>query len=170
LRTLGAVAAFLAIAGCGYHVAGHSDVLPKTAKTICIPAFANGTVQYTLTARLADAIAREFIARTRYRIVSDPNAADLVLRGSVLNYFAGATVIDPVTGRSTAVEMHVYLSLTLTDRVTGKVLYSRPSMDARERYEVSENEQQYFDESGPALDRLARSVAQQVVSTVLNAF
>ena len=56
------------------------------------------------------------------------------------------------------------------DGATGKVLYSRPNMDARERYEVSVNEQQYFEESDAALNRLAKAVAQQVVSGILNNF
>jgi hypothetical protein len=165
-----AILAALACASCGYHVSGHSNILPKTATTICIPAFSNATVQYHLTDRLAEAIAREFIARTKYHVVSDPNTADLVLRGSVLNYIAGVTVIDPVTGRGTAADLHVYLKIELVERATGKVLYSRPSMDARERFEVSENEQQYFDESGPAMDRVAKFVAEQVVSGILTSF
>jgi len=170
VKTLLAATTFLAAASCGYHVAGHSNVLPKTAKTICIPKFNNSTVHYALTDRLPEAIAREFIARTTYRIVNDPNTADLVLNGTVLNFIAGATVVDPVTNRATAADMHVYLNISLTERATGKVLYSRPGMDARDRYEISENEAQYFDESGPAMDRVAKSVAQQVVSAVLSSF
>lgn len=157
-------------ASCGYHVAGHDSVLPKTAQTICIPAFTNATIHYNVTDRLPNAIAKEFIARTRYHIVSDPNTADLVLRGTVLNYIAGVTVIDPVTGRGTAANLHVYLKIELTERATGKVLYSRPSIDATERFEVSENETQYFDESGPAVDRVAVFVAQQVVTGILSSF
>jgi hypothetical protein len=162
--------ACVAAASCGYHVAGHSDILPKSAQTICIPAFANATIHYQLTDRLPEAIAREFIARTRYHIVSDPQTADLVLRGTVLNYIAGATVVDPVTNRATAADMHVYLNITLIERATGKVLYTRPGMDARERYEISENEQQFFDESVSAMERVAKFVAQQVVSAVLSGF
>ncbi len=166
----GVLAAALALVSCGYHVAGHTSVIPQTAHTICIPAFNNATVHYNITDRLPEAIAREFIARTPYRIVPDPNTADLVLRGTVLNYIAGVAVVDPATGRATATDLHVFLKIELVERATGKVLYSRPSMDARERYEVSENEQQYFDESGPAVDRLARFVAQQVVSGILSGF
>ena len=165
-----AAIASLATASCGYHVAGHTNVLPKTAQTICIPAFTNATVYYNITDRIPEAIAKEFIARTKYQIVSDPNTADLVLRGSVLNYIAGVAIVDPTTGRATAADLHVFLKIELVERATGKVLYSRPNMDARDRYEVSENEQQYFDESGPAVDRVARFVAQQVVSGVISSF
>ena len=58
------------------------DLIPKTVHTIAIPAFTNPTTRYKLTDQLPEAIAREFISRTRYRIVSDPNPADAVLKGA----------------------------------------------------------------------------------------
>lgn len=167
-----AVAVFvtIALASCGYHVAGHSNLMPKEIKTICIPAFGNATTRYKLTDRLPEALAREFISRTRYRIVPDPNTADAILHGSVTNYIGGATVVDPVTGRATAADIHVYLSINLVERATGKVLFNRPSMDARERYEISVNEQQYFEESDAGLNRVAQAVARLVVSSILSNF
>src|ERR1035441_9858054 len=35
-------------AGCGYHVSGHGDMLPKTIHTIAIPSFGNLTSRYKL--------------------------------------------------------------------------------------------------------------------------
>jgi hypothetical protein len=170
MKIMAAAAAHLALASCGYHVVGHTDLLPKSIQTICIPAFKNVTTRYKLTDRLPEAIAREFIARTRYHIVSDPAAADALLTGAVMNYLSNATVFDPATGRATAVDLHAFIQVTLTDRATGKVLYSRPRMEVRERYEVSVNENQYFEESDPALDRMSKAVARQVVSSVLTIF
>ena len=31
------------LGSCGYHVAGHTNLLPKTLNTVCIPAFTNVT-------------------------------------------------------------------------------------------------------------------------------
>ena len=59
-----AVAAMLCTA-CGYHVSGKGDSLPPNIKTIAVPAFLNGTTRYKLTDRLPEAVAREFITRTR---------------------------------------------------------------------------------------------------------
>jgi hypothetical protein len=150
--------------------AGKADLLPKTIQTICVPAFANATIRYKLTDRLPEAISREFIARTRYRIVSDPNRADAILKGSVLNYGSFPTVFDPRTGRASAVDVRVYLQITLTERATGKVLFTRPYYEARERYEVSEFAGAYFDESDAALERVSKQVAQQVVTSILENF
>jgi hypothetical protein len=157
-------------ASCGYHVGGRADLLPQTVQTIAIPAFTNATTRYKLTDRLPQAIAREFNARTRYRIVSDPNAADAVLRGSVLNYISFPTVFDTATSRASAVDLRVYLQVTLVERATGKVLFTRPSMEVRERYEISVNPEKYFEESDAALDRASKQVGQQVVTAILENF
>jgi len=39
-------AAAMCLASCGYTVSGHTDLLPKTIQTICVPAFANATIRY----------------------------------------------------------------------------------------------------------------------------
>lgn len=163
-------AALLLSAGCGYHVSGHGDLLPKTIQSVCIPAFQNASTRYKLTDRLPQAISREFIARTRYHIVSDCDAADAVLRGSVLNYLANQTTVDPVTGRATAADIHVILSVTFTERATAKVLYSNLNFDARERYEISTDPIAYFEESDAGLNRVAMQVSRQVVSAILEKF
>ena len=62
------------------------------------------------------------------------------------------------------------LQLTLTDRHTGKVLFSRTGYEFRERYEVALDPQQYFDESSTAMQRLSKDAARSVVSAILENF
>ena len=92
-----------ALSSCGYHVAGTTDVLPKNVKTIAVPAFGNITTRYKISDLLAAAITREFISRTRYQIVSDPDQADAVLSGSVVNFISYPTVFDSKTGRAAGI-------------------------------------------------------------------
>lgn len=158
------------LAGCGYHVSGRADLAPKNIHTIAIPAFGNATIRYKLADRLAAAVTREFITRTRYRIVADPNEADAILSGSVINYNAYPTVFDDRTGRASGVIAIVHLQVSLQDRVTGKAIYSRPFMEFRERYEISVDQVAYFDESDMAMQRLSRDVARSIVSGVLEMF
>jgi RNase P/RNase MRP subunit p29 len=160
----------VAFSGCGYHVSGHGDLLPKTIKTIAVPAFGNATTRYQLARLLPEDITKELIARTRYRVVSDPNQAEAVLTGAIVNAYAYPTTLDPVSGRATAAQMGVTLQMTLTDRATGKVIWSRPTYDFHERYEISLDPQKYFDESSPAMIRLSRDVAQDMVTSILEKF
>jgi len=155
---------------CGYHVAGTTNVLPKTVKTIAVPAFKNNTTRYKISELVTSAVAREFISRTHYTIVAEPGNADAVLSGSVVNFFAYPTTFDPQTGRAAGVQVVVYLALSLRDRSTNAVLFDRPHMEFRQTYEISVDAATYFDESDVAMDRLSRDVARTVVSAVLENF
>lgn len=169
MKWLAAAAAVL-LCGCGYHTGGHADMMPKSIKTIAIPAFGDVTVRYKLAERLPADITREFLTRTRYRVVADPREADAVLTGAVVNFGAYPSIFDPQSGRGTGVQAVVTLQLTLTERASGKVLFSRPGQEFRERYEISVDPRAYFDESTAALERLSKDVARSVVSAVLENF
>ena len=157
-------------AGCGYHVGGRADLLPKTIKVIAVPAFGSGTTQPKLPVLLANDVKREFISRTRYTIVSDASQADAVLSGSVINVANYPNILDPVTNRATGVQVVVVLQLTLTDRHTGAVLFTRPAAEFRERYEIAIDPKAYFDENDTAMVRLSRDVARSVVTAILENF
>jgi hypothetical protein len=80
-----------------------------------------------------------------------------------------AILNDPTTGRATALQINAKLQVNLYDRA-GKVLYSRPSWDFHQRYELSANAQTYFDESGAAELRMSQDIAREVVSGILENF
>jgi Lipopolysaccharide-assembly len=159
------------LASCGYHVAGKGDLVPKNIQTIAIPPFSNVTLRYKLTDRLPEAISQEFITRTRYKIVADPNQADAVLRGAVVNFVSFPILFDQTTGRASGLQVNVTIQVSLTERATGKVIYSRPNYEYHDRYEISvTNTNQYFEESVTALERLSHSVARDLVSSILDNF
>jgi len=164
------LAAALCATGCGYHVAGRSDIMPQTIHTIAVTPFANRTIQYKLAQRLPADITREFIERTHYKIVTDAKTADAVLDGAVLNFASYPIIADQSSGRATVVQCSAYLKVTLTERATGKVLFTRPSFEVRERYEISTDPKVYFDESGAGIQRLGRDVARDVVTSILEKF
>ena len=166
-----AIVLFVALGSCGYHVAGKGDLVPKNVHTIAVEPFTNGSVKYKLSDWLPEALSREFITRTRYKPVSDPGQADAVLTGSVVRYIAYPTLINQVTGRTSGLIIIVSMSITLTERATGKVIFARPYYEAHERYELSTtNNYQYFDENSTGLQRLSKDVARDVVSSILENF
>jgi outer membrane lipopolysaccharide assembly protein LptE/RlpB len=164
----GLLAAALVLTACGYHVAGTANLLPAEIHTIAVVPWANVSMQFKLSDYLAEAVSRELITRTRYKIIADPAKADAVLSGSVVNLISTATIAD-ITGRSTGAQLTVQVQVRLIDK-NGKVLFERPNIEFRERYEISVDPKQYFDESGAALSRLSRDVARTVVSAVLENF
>jgi outer membrane lipopolysaccharide assembly protein LptE/RlpB len=156
-------------AGCGYHVAGTANLLPADVHTIAVLPWTSLGVQYKLPNLLSQDISRELISRTRYSIVADPSKADAVLSGGVANMISQATIADPTSGRTTGGQVIVHVQVRLADK-TGKILFNRPDLEFRERYELTIDPGQYFDESQPALQRLSRDVARSIVSAILENF
>jgi hypothetical protein len=168
---LGAALAAAAISvSCGYHVGGQADLVPKSIQTIAVPTFSTVTTKYRLVDILPQAISREFVARTRFKIETDPRVADAILKGTINNVAVYPAVSDPTTGKATSIRVVVFLTIYLTERSTGKVLFSHVSWAIHEDYGDAIDPHQFFDESGAAYDRLSRDVARDVVSDVVEGF
>ena len=80
--------------GCGYHVAGHSNSLPKSIHVIAVTALENKTTSYRIEQKLTSATVHEFLARTPYKIVSNAANGDAVLRGTVVSVEAVPLLFD----------------------------------------------------------------------------
>jgi hypothetical protein len=168
-KTLFLFIAALLFSSCGYHVSGKTNLLPKNVQTIAVPAFSNVTTVYKVTDMMSEAVTREFISRTKYHITADRTNADATLEGAITQIFTFPTVYDPITFRAANVEVHVNVRIRLVDR-SGKVLFERPGMEFRERYEISVDPKVYFDESEVGMRRLSKDVAKTVVSAILESF
>jgi outer membrane lipopolysaccharide assembly protein LptE/RlpB len=153
-------------AGCGYHVAGRSDSLPKTVHVIAVPALENKTTSYRIEQKLTSATVHEFLAKTPYKVVSNPEAGDAVLRGKVVSLEAVPLLFDTKTGRATTMLVTVKCEVTLTQTATDKVLYHSDNFVFRNEYEISTDVNSFFEEQDPALDRLARDFAVRLVAAV----
>ncbi len=160
-------------AGCGYHVAGRSDSLPKSIHVIAVPALENKTTSYRIEQRLTSATVHEFLAKTPYRVVPDPANGDAVLRGKVLSLDAVPLLFDTATGRATAMLVTVKCEITFELRETGKILYHTDNFIFRNQYEISTDVnnpnsiKNFFEEQDPALDRLAQDFAARLVAAVV---
>jgi hypothetical protein len=118
---------------------------------------------------MSEAVAREFISRTKYAVVADPKQADATLIASIVNMFSNVTVSDPVTGRGAGAQITLQIQLRLVGK-DGKVLFTRPNFQFLDRYEISVIPGQYIDESQATLQRLSRDAARSIVSAILENF
>ena len=76
---------------------------------------------------------------------------------------------DSVSGRVSSSLVVVALNASLTGK-DGKVLWSNPNFLYREQYQESVNVASFFEESTPAVQRMANSFAQTLVANILEAF
>src|SRR5437879_13333522 len=90
---------------CGYHVAGRETALPKTIHVIAVPAIENKTTSYRIEQKLTAATIHEFLAKTDYKIDSNPASGDAVLTGKVLSVEAVPLTFQtqPQTATTTAI-------------------------------------------------------------------
>jgi len=162
------LAAFVST-GCGYHTVGRANLLPSDLRTIAVPAFGNQTQTYKIEQTLTAAVVQEFSTRTNYHVISAPDLADAILRGTVLSTYTTPLTYDSKTGRAASVLVIVSMKVSLADR-QGRVLYQNPSYTFREQYQVSQELSSFFEEDSPAFQRLSREFARTLVSNVLEAF
>ena len=164
------IGVMLSIAGCGYHVVGTSSKLPSTWKAIAVPAFVNRTAHYRLEQRFTKAVIREFIARTKYKIVQNEADADAVVHGEVLTIETSPILFDATTGQVTTMLVTVHAKVSLVSRADQKVVYKNDNMVFREEYQISGDVKSFFEEQDPALERMSRDFASQVVADILEGF
>jgi Lipopolysaccharide-assembly len=160
----------LACVGCGYHVAGTSANLPSGWKTIAIPAFKNNTTSYRIEQRFTEAVIREFITRTKYRIVQDSASADAVLTGEVLSIETNPLLFEATTGQVTTMLVTVHTKVRLVDNRGEKSVYKNDDMVFRDEYQIATDVTTFFDEQSPALDRMSHDFASHLVADVLENF
>jgi outer membrane lipopolysaccharide assembly protein LptE/RlpB len=156
--------------GCGYHLAGHTGNLPSEWKTIAVPAFKNDTTRYRIEQRFTEAVIRQFVQRTKYRIVQKASDADALLQGEVLSIETDPVLFNATTGQVTAMVVQVHTKVRLEDTKTQKVVYQNDDMVFRDEYQISTDVQSFFEEQDPALERMAKDFAAQLVSNVVENF
>ena len=156
--------------GCGYHVAGRAANLPPDWKAIAVPAFTNDTTQYRIEQRFTEAVVREFIARTKYRVVQDTKSADAVLHGEVLSIETNPVLFNANTGEVTTMLVTIHAKVQLTDNHTQKSVYQNDDMLFRDEYQISPDVKSFFEEADPALERMSRDFASHLVANVTEGF
>jgi len=164
------LAAALGVSGCGYHVAGNSARFPSDWKTIAVPAFTNDTTTYRVEQRFTEAVIREFIERTKFRITSTADSSDATLHGEVISVETAPVLFNATTGEVTTMLVTVHTKVELVDNRTQKSVYENKDMVFRSEYQISPDVKSFFEEQDPALDRLSRDLASHIVSSVLEGF
>jgi lipopolysaccharide assembly LptE-like protein len=158
------------LVSCGYHVAGRAANLPSTWHTVAVPAFANRTPTYRIEQRVTNAVISEFLARTKYHLVPSASGADALLTGEITDIQVTPLLFDAATGHVTTMLVTMKLKVSLVDEQTKKQVYANDNFIFRDEYQVSGDVNRFFQEESPALDRMSRDFARDLVSAVLEGF
>jgi hypothetical protein len=162
------------LAGCGYSLAGRGSFLPASIKTIGVPMFANSTPVFEIEQRVTEKVRSELIGRGRYKVLPDSTGVDGLLTGEITSItVAPASFTDERQASRYAVLMSARIEFK--EVATGKVLWTNPSMQFREEYEVTTgvtavDPNAFFGQNTNAAERLATNFARSAVSAILEAF
>ena len=155
--------------GC-YQQVGKGDAFPQHIKTLAIPPFQNRGLRYKVEQRFTAAMIDEVIRRRRaINVVSTTKGADAVMLGTIKNFSYRGALIDDF-GRARVFEIQIVAGITVKDLTTNKIIFDNQNYVYKTEYEVTGDVQQFFNEEGPAVKRLARDFAKSVLTTILEGF
>ena len=159
--------ASLGVSGCGYHTLGAATHLPPGVNTLAVPVFATRTESNGTETALTEAVVREFMTRTRFRVETNSGSdADAVLHGTILKQATTPLTYNAATQQSSSFVITIVASVTLTAR-DGRILYENKNYVFREQYQSTTNLPTFVQEDPAAIQRLSREFARQLVADVL---
>jgi hypothetical protein len=143
--------------------------LPARIKTVAVPAFQNSALRYKVHSRFTAAVINELVHRGRgLRVQGDREGADAVIEGIIKTFnFTGVLLDD--RGRARIFEVTIVAAVTVRDQIENRVLYDNQNFFFRGEYEFANDPRNFFNEEDPAVHRMARSFAESIVSTLINA-
>jgi hypothetical protein len=143
--------------------------LPSRIKTVAVPAFQNNALRYKIGSRFTEAVINELIHRGRgLRVQGDREGADAVIEGIIKSFTYSGVLLDD-QGRARIFEVTIVAGVTVRDQTENRVLYDNQNFVFRGEYEFANDPRNFFSEEDPAVQRMARSFAESVVSTLINA-
>lgn len=174
-RAVVAIALVAGLVGCGYSLAGRGNFLPGYIGVIAIPPFENRSDQIAIEEVFTRKVVEEFGSRGRYVIQPETAGADAVLNGVVVSFRAAPSVLEGgATGENPAqastYTVVVRAQVEFRDLVEDNVIWESSSFQFRDEYEVGENPEEFFNQEGLTLERLAEEFAKSLVSSILEAF
>ena len=152
---------------CGYRLSGRGRSLPANAQTIAIPEFKNETSRYQAERFVTTAIKEEFIKRSRLRLSTSIDTADLVLEGSI-SVFETAPISYSDRGTANLYEVRITITVRLIDMKKNELFYEGTGLVFRETYETDAGD--FFSQETGSLIEIAAKFASSIVSSILENF
>jgi len=144
--------------------------LPAHVRTVAVPAFQNQALRYRIETRFTEAVMREILRRGKgLRVQSETKGADAVVDGTIKGFAFYGVLLD-TRGRARIFEVTITAAVTVRDQVTNRVLYDNQDYVFRGEFEFTDDPRSFFNEEDPAVQRLSRSFAESLVSTLVNGF
>lgn len=160
-----ALAVALSAAACGY---SFRSPVPAHLNTVYVPTFENETREFLLTQALTEAVISEFQNESRLRIAGGEADADLVVRGTIVDYSEEALSYDPgpaVTPDVFSRRVVITVDVRLTDRVLDETLWENPGLSQWGEFNEEQGETV---ETG--IQRAIEKISEEILRNVAEEF
>jgi len=164
----------LALSGCGYSLAGRGSFLPADIKVIGVPLFKNHTNLFEFERRVTDKVRSELIGRGKYRVEPTADNVDAILVGEINSVYIAPAAFNKQV-QATRYVLTLTANIEFRSVKDNKVLWSNPSMQFRDEFDVTTTVQAtdaavFLGQDANALERLSIEFARAIVSSILEAF
>lgn len=144
--------------GCSYRLAGDWG---EEAATVSIVTLENDSVEAGVERTVSRALRKEFQRRGGPRVVADPRAADVVIRGTVLPLQVRSNTFSTVA-LTVEYEVRLTLSLQVHDREGARIPLGRFALSESEFYLASADAEAARKNRQEALRRIADVLAGRI--------
>jgi hypothetical protein len=147
--------------------------LPSRIKTVAVPAFQNESLRFKVESRFTDAVINEIVRRGKgLRVQGSREGADAVVDGVIKSFTFSGVLLQPTDpdARARIFEVEIRAAVTVRDQIENRVLYDNQNFVFRGEFEFANDPRTFFNEEDPAVQRMARSFAESIVSTLVNGF
>lgn len=144
--------------------------LPKNVRRIAVPAFQTEPrgLRYRVASRFTEGVGREIIRRGNgLKVQGSTEGADAVVEGTIRDFSFTGVLLDR-DGRARVYEVTIVSAVTVRDLKENKILYDNQNFIFRDSFEFSQDPRSFFNEEDPAVERIARSFSEAVVSAIVN--
>ena len=170
------LACVAATQACGYSLVGKGVVVDPSIRRIGVPLFKDDTGKPGLDQKITQKVVEELLKRGHFDVVPESTGVDAVIEGEILNYISTPIGFsDQGSAQATNTQASRY-AIVLTARIKyAKVgapepIWENDSFSAHDEYDVGDSSSTFFDREDQAIDRLAKTFAQSLVSAMLEAF
>jgi hypothetical protein len=173
VRALSLLIAAMAAAGCGYALAGRGNALPASIRVIGVPDFQNQSTVPDIDRALTAAVRAEFQSRGSYRVQPDATGVDAVFIG-VLSDVRLQPAAFTSESQASRFLIIATASIQFKEVASDRVIWASTSFQVRDEFEVSVgagvDSTALFRQDQNVHERLARSFARSVVTSIFEAF
>jgi Lipopolysaccharide-assembly len=160
------VAVGLAAGGCGYSLRAS---LPANIKTVHVPVLLNRTQEPGIEDFLTSALTQAVVTSGVARIASNPEQADGILDGAIVEYSLTSLAFDRAAN-VTRYRLQIALSLALRERRSGDVIWKQERIEERSDFAVSGQVTQTIAREQDAVRRAAVDISRAIVSLAFEGF